>query len=354
MRFVTKSALKEGMVLGKPLYGTERKLLLKSHTRLTERSIRFIKNLDIPGIYISDEVSQDIDVKGLISDELRLATLKKVERIFSSTQGKAPQASLIIEQVDNIIDELFKNKNVLLDIYDFKMFDNYTYAHSVNVAILALTLGISLGLPKPKLSELGFAALIHDIGKMLIDQDIINKTITLTELEYKEIMRHPALGCEYAKETFDISPDIFDAILDHHEKYGGGGYPSNKCGEEISLYGRIIALADVYDTISSDRPHRKALSPSESIEYIMGNAGSHFDPMLAGLFIRKIAPYPVGTTVKLSNGLIGIVVKNHESLSMRPVIRIIKVYNQDVQPFEVDLGHDRRWLNVTVIGFASV
>jgi len=234
------------------------------------------------------------------------------------------------------------------------MFDNYTYAHSVNVAILALTIGISLELSKPKLSELGFAALIHDIGKMLIDQDIINKTKALTELEYKEIMKHPALGCEYAKETFDISPTIFDAILDHHEKYGGGGYPNNKFGEDISLYGRIIALADVYDAISSDRPHRKALSPSESMEYIMGNAGSHFDPMLASIFIRKIAPYPVGTTVRLSNGLTGIVVKNHESLSMRPVIRVIKVFDQDILPFELDLGHDRRWLNVTITGFAPV
>jgi HD-GYP domain-containing protein (c-di-GMP phosphodiesterase class II) len=353
MRFVAKSNIKEGMILGRALYGSNNKLLLKARTTLTERSIRFIRKLDIPGIYVSDEISHDIEVKSLVSDELRVETLEKIEKLFSTGQYKTPQISMIIEQVESIIDELVRNKDLMLNVYDFKMFDNYTYAHSVNVAIISLTIGISLELMKPELSELGFAALIHDIGKTLIDSAIVNKAGTLTDWEFMEIQRHPLLGAQYAKELYNVSPAVYQAILDHHERYGGGGYPNNKRGNEISLYGRILALADVYDAISADRPYRKALSPSESMEYIMGNAGTHFDPVLASLFIHKIAPYPVGTMVNLSNGLTGIVVANYEGLGMRPRVRIVKTRDIDVKPFDLDLGVDRRLLNVTVTGFAD-
>ncbi len=353
MRFVTKNGLKDGMVLGRSLFGNNDQLLLKAHTKLTERSIRFINSLDIPGIYVSDDISSDIDIKSLVSDALRIDTLNKIEKVFMNAKYKTPQVSLLMNQIENIIDELVKNKDVMLNVYDFKMFDNYTYAHSVNVAIISLSIGISLELNKSELSELGFAALIHDIGKMLIDKDIINKAGPLTDKEFLEICKHPLLGCAYAKETFDISHDIYQGILDHHERYGGGGYPNNKCGNEISLYGRILALADVYDAISADRPYRKALSPSESMEYIMGNAGTHFDPVLASLFIHKIAPYPVGTMVNLSNGLTGIVVENYEGLGMRPRVRIIKTRELNVEPFELDLGIDRSLLSITVTGLAE-
>ena len=136
-------------------------------------------------------------------------------------------------------------------------------------------------------------------------------------------------------------------ILDHHEKFAGGGYPNDLKEEKISLFGRIIAIADVYDAMTSDRPYRKAIIPSEVIEYIMGASHTLFDPDLVNVFIRKIAPYPIGTCVELSNRLTGIIIENYENFSMRPRVRIFKKDGEDITPFELDLS-DRNFLNITV------
>jgi HD-GYP domain-containing protein (c-di-GMP phosphodiesterase class II) len=354
MRFVSKGSLETGMVLARTLYGKNDNVLLKSNTQLTDSYIRLINQLSIPGIYISDDISSDIDVKSTISEELRVETLKKVKKLFLTNRTDTPQTISILGQVESIIEELIANKDVMLNVFDFKRFDNYTYAHSVNVALISLIIGIALELNKKELTELGFAALIHDIGKMLIDKEIVNKAAQLTAEEFVEIQKHPLMGYKYARETYKKMPEtVFQAILDHHEKYDGTGYPHRKAGNDISLYGRILALADVYDAISAERPYRKALSPSESMEYIMGNAGTHFDPLIANLFIHKIAPYPVGTMVHLSNGLTGIVVENYEGNGMRPRVRVVKTRHMPVQPFDLDLSCDKRLLCVTVAGLAQ-
>jgi HD-GYP domain-containing protein (c-di-GMP phosphodiesterase class II) len=137
-------------------------------------------------------------------------------------------------------------------------------------------------------------------------------------------------------------------ILDHHEKYDGGGYPNNLKGDKISLYGRIISVADVYDALTSDRSYRKALLPSDAMEYIMGSTTTLFDPNVVKVFVKKIAAYPIGTCVKLSNGLTGIVVQNYENFCMRPRIRIFKDHDKEVNPYEIDLA-DFKTLNITVI-----
>ena len=132
-----------------------------------------------------------------------------------------------------------------------------------------------------------------------------------------------------------------------YERYDGTGYPNQKAGTDISLFGRIVAIADVYDAITSDRPYRKGILPSKAMEYIMGGSGYHFDFDLISIFTRKIAAYPLGTCIKLSNGLIGIVVENYPDACTRPKIRLIDETSEGVH--YINLRDDFRNNNLTIV-----
>jgi HD-GYP domain-containing protein (c-di-GMP phosphodiesterase class II) len=258
-----------------------------------------------------------------------------------------------MQQVDSIIAELLANKNMMVNMIDLKCFDNYTYMHSVNVAVLSVVMGIAIGFEREMLSLLGLSAILHDIGKVFISKRIIDKPGILTEKEFEEMRKHPQLGYDHAKMRFGLSQAVCSGIIDHHEKYDGSGYPAGKKGSEISRFGMIIVLADIYDALTSERPYRKAQSPSEAIEYVMGGVESLFDPRVSTVFIRKIAPYPVGTTVLLSNGETAIVLENFEEVCLRPRVRVIKKGDEDVTPYELNLATDYSLLNIVITSAVS-
>ncbi|MEL4107012.1 HD-GYP domain-containing protein [Oscillospiraceae bacterium WX1] len=353
MRFVPASCLRDGMQVAKPLYGKNNEKLLAVGVVLNCKYIDSIQRLKYPGIYIEDDISRDIDIMSVISDELRVETMKGVKRIFvdvKSGAGRKEKVEEIRLMVESIVEELLINKHLMINMIDLKCFDNYTYSHSVNVAVLSLVMGIAMELDRETLWKLGLSAVLHDIGKVFIDKRIINKPDVLTPAEFEEIKKHSLLGYEYARKKFRLPTSSYTGIRDHHEKYNGTGYPAAKSGKSISLFGRIITLADIYDALSSERPYRKALCPSEAMEYIMGNMETVFDPKIAEVFIRKVAPYPVGTLVRLSNGDTAIVVENFEACCLRPKVRVIHSGGKDVPPYDLNLSNDYSLLNIVIEG----
>lgn len=356
MRFVPASCLRDGMQVAKTLYGINSEKLLAEGIILNKKFIDSIRRLSFPGVYINDDLSKDIEIINTISDELRIETMNGVKKIFiESKEYKDPRERTedISKQIDSIVDELLANRNMMVNMIDLKCFDNYTYLHSVNVAVLAIVTGIAMNLDRYTLSRLGLSAILHDIGKVFINKRIINKPGVLTDEEFEEMKKHSLLGYNYAREKFKLPNSSYNGIIDHHEKFNGTGYPAAKRGRAISLFGRLITVADIYDALTSERPYRKALSPSEAMEYIMGNSASMFDPQISGTFIRKVAPYPIGTTVKLSNGCTAIVLENFESFCLRPRVRVYKINNKDVEPFELNLMTDYSLLNVVVEDVAN-
>jgi len=353
MRFVPANCLREGMELAKPLYGRNNELLLAYGMLLNQNYINGIKKLQYPGVYINDDISRDIEVVNVISDNLRNETINGIKKIFVKAENGVNQTakeSDIKNQIGSIVDELLENRGMMVNMIDLRCFDNYTYSHSVNVAVFSIIMGIAMGLNKEELVKLGLGALMHDIGKVFVDKNILNKPGKLTDEEFEEIKSHPGKGYLYVKEKFNLPSHSNRAIQDHHEKYDGTGYPNGRKQDEISLYGRIIAVADVYDALTSERPYRKAVNPSESMEYIMSGAGTLFDSSVVHMFMHKIAPYPVGTMIQLSNEWVGIVVENYESFCLRPTVRIIRQNGSDIEPFEVTLKDDPKFRNVTVKG----
>ncbi|WKY48631.1 HD-GYP domain-containing protein [Eubacteriaceae bacterium ES3] len=352
MRYVPTFCLREGMVLSNSLWGNNGELILSRDVTLTEDYIKRIKKLNYNGIYIEDDLSKDLYISNIIDDRVRAQSVKCIKDVFirSELGGElSPEQIRQVEsQVTSIVDEILNNQNMMINMIDLKVFDDYTYYHSVNVAVLSIVLGVSLGLRRQELCDLGVGAILHDIGKIFVSQDILCKPGSLNEQEFTEMKKHSSSGYDYISKRFNISDASKTAILHHHEKFEGGGYPNNLKGEEISLYGRIISIADVYDAMTSDRPYRKGIVPSEVVEFLMGSTHSAFDPELVELFITKIAPYPIGTYVRLSNDHIGMVVKNYSNFCMRPMIRVFKHGRQDVKPYEVDLSNNST-LNITIV-----
>lgn len=352
MRYVPINCIREGMLLGDNLYNTIGNLMLSKGQILTPDLISAIKRQKFNGIYIDDDISKDIEVINLINDKLKADSVKAIRDTFIYAERKSRIRKKDIEiaksQIKLIVDEIFDNKDLMVNMVDLKAFDDYTYYHSVNVAVLSIVLGVALDFGKDELCVLGFAALLHDIGKVFVDKTILNKPDTLTEMEFKKMKSHCLLGYNYIRKEFGVPIEAYLGILDHHEKYGGGGYPNDIKENEISLYGRIITIADVYDALTSERPYRKAMLPSEAMEYVMGATMSYFDPNIVSIFVRKIAPYPIGTCVKLSNGLVGIVMENYEELNLRPKVRIFQDGDKKIKPYEIQLS-DHQSLNVTVV-----
>lgn len=356
MRFIPTFCLKEGMLLAKNLYNENGNLLLKKGLNIKKEYIEKIIDLGVQGIYVEDDISRDIKIESAINDELRLKSVQGIKNMFINIEKNKGTSKSDINQVgllvENIVDDLVDNKNLMVNMIDIKLFDDYTFFHSVNVAVLSIIMGIALDLNKQELYKLGMGALLHDIGKVFISKEILNKKGKLTTEEFNKMKLHPLEGYKYIKSKFDLPIKSYIAILEHHEKYDGTGYPNKKVGDNISLFGRIISIADVYDALTSDRYYRKAWLPSDVMEYIMGGAGSHFDFDLVNLFVKKVAAYPLGTCVKLNNELVGIVVENYSDACTRPKIKLLNSNNED--PVYIDLRYDFSSRNLTIVDVVGI
>jgi len=351
MRYIPSKCLQAGQILAKNINFDKHRILLRRGVTLTSSIIKKIEKLGLQGVYIDDDISRDIQISSVISDELRYKATKGITSFFlNANQGGISKGEktlgAIKDTILGIVNEIRSNPNLKINIVDLRTYDDYTFSHSINVAVLSVVVGTVLGLNKFDLNELALGALIHDIGKVFCDKNIINKPGKLTPEEYEEVKMHSVRGYNYLFSSDNIPENSKLAVLTHHEQYNGNGYPEKRSGEDIPLFGRIISVVDVYDALTSDRSYRKAMLPSQAFEYILSGYNTMFDPTVVEAFIRKVAFYAVGTCVRLSNGVKGIVVENFDSSYLRPLIRVIegKIVTSDY----IDLAHDSSTLNITI------
>ncbi len=356
MRYLSIDAVEEGMILGKSIYGYNNNLLLAKGSLLTAGCIKLIKSLKIEELFIENlaacytlEETFDEDSKSLVIKEIK-NTFKSAVNSILDVNELEKLTNIILDLTENI---LKKDEFMINTIMNLKSYDEYTYIHSLNVAALSLFIGDAINLSRDRLYDLWLTGILHDVGKMFVSKKILNKCSGLTKDEFDIMRKHPVLGYDYLRITCNLSDNIYNGILEHHEKFDGKGYPQNKSSNDINLYGRIICIADVYDALISDRPYRKKLLPSEAIEYIMGSSGSQFDPRLVQTFIKKIAPYPIGTCVILSDESIGIIIKNNSDFILRPMVKVIKKSGKYISDYIIDLC-DKEYINLTIIDSISL
>lgn len=331
------SFVKEDNILGKDIYDEKGRTLLSQNTKLTNRYIEKIKSLGIYSLYIKDKYS-DVEINDIISPKIKnkaMITIKDTYKNFQENYNDNNKYSKeIIDKTNNdisnisslaekIIDDILSQKDVVVNIIDIKSSDNYTYQHSLNVSILSIILGLELELDKKHLKYLAIGALLHDIGKTLIPKDILFKKGPLTDEEFKIMKSHSLKGYNYLKISEEIPSPSRIIAIQHHEKIDGSGYPNGLKDKDIYFLSKIVAIADVYDALTSDRPYRNAMSPNEALEYLYSNCTKQFDIQLVKKFSNRIIPYPIGSMVKLSNGDKAIVKHINKGFPLRPKVQTI-------------------------------
>ena len=314
MRYVKIDHAEPGMRLAYNMYDADGHTLICSGCVLTEFYLRRLKDYKFEGVYITDDLSSDIKIEPVISPELRTEAFLSVKK--SNVDGCKTVARKIVE-------EIVEKAQLSLDLKDLRSFDGYTYAHSVNVAVLSCVIGLGLKLDENDLEQLVMAGLLHYLGKLVIPPEILNKPSRLTNEEFSLMKTHSMLSYELIKERLDIPEDVKLAVLYHHENVDGSGYPEGITDEEMNLFIKIIHIADVYDALVSKRPYKSPYSPYEACEYLMGGGGILFDPKVVESLLMYVPLYPKGTQVKLSDGREGVIVDNAGARNLRPMIRLL-------------------------------
>lgn len=224
--------------------------------------------------------------------------------------------------VKEINASVLRNPGALLSLCRIKAADTYTFQHSVSICALLVSFSHALGMDAAEVHEAGLGGLLHDVGKMKIPLEILNKPGRLTEAEFTVIKSHAALSQELLSGVPGISPLVIQIAGEHHEKMGGGGYPKGLHGEDISQLGRMAAIVDVYDALTSNRVYHKAMEPSEVLKKLLEWSGSHLDGDLVQQFIRTLGIYPVGSMIRLAGGRLGVVVEQGQDL-LHPTVRLV-------------------------------
>lgn len=314
MRYLPIDRIEENSVLAVPVYNDSGNILLNANAVLKRSYLEKLSLLGYAGLYIYDEISEGIIVKDILSEEVRIKAIKSLKTLNLD-------ACKVLAH--SIVDELMKHPDISLDMVNISSFDNYTYRHCINVAVLSVIVGIGCGLNNRQLKLLSEAALLHDIGKTAIDLNILNKRGRLTEEEMEIMRTHPQKGYDMVKDNVSMSAVVKNAILSHHENEDGSGYPRKLKGNSIHLFAKIIHVCDVYDALVANRVYRKAVNPAEALEYLMSNCWIMFDVGCVKKIIEYVSPYPTGITVELSNGKQALVVEQNSLYHVRPKIMLL-------------------------------
>lgn len=255
---------------------------------------------------------------------------ERYQNVLESMQDIYLGANLVTEEklmatigvVDGIFDELTKNPRIYFNLNQFRNFDNYTYVHSVNVGLLATLIGMQMGYRNKQLKELTLSALLHDLGKMTIPSEILNKPDGLTIQEFEIIKQHPLRGVELLRDV-KVSPEVLAGIRQHHERWNGQGYPDGLRSTAIHPNARVIAVADVFDAITADRPYHDGMPPYHALELIQAGFYNDFEPEAVLALRNSLVIYPENSSIKLNTGEVGIVVTIPPNFPTRPLIRIL-------------------------------
>lgn len=323
------SELKDGYIIAEDVYSESGTVLVLEDTEVNgfikEKLLNF--GIDRIHVYESAPVSYEQSYRAEVA-EFEKHYVSYVSTVKETVNDLASGKGIDFEKVNYISDSMYRQVNnnyvVIECVNQLKMADQYTYTHCLNVSLYALLLGKWLNLGETLLHDLILSGILHDIGKARIPSYILNKVEPLLDREFEVIKKHPILGYEIIKDIPQIDGRVKEAVLTHHEKLNGEGYPFGLRENRLGLYARIISIADVYDAITSDRVYRPKSTPFEAFKEFerIGLGTGWFDPAILLCFFSNIARYYTGSTVKMSDGRTGKVVYVPPHNISSPVVRI--------------------------------
>lgn len=260
--------------------------------------------------------------------------------ITDARLGKQIEMEKVEPLVENMVDSIFRHQDALLPLSRLKNHDEYTFQHSVSVCALMIAFARGLKMSRDIIKEIAIGALLHDVGKARVPDGILNKPAKLTDAEFTKMKSHVVQSIIILQNTAGISQIMLDVAGQHHERFDGTGYPNKLKGDEISIYGQMGAIVDVYDAITSERVYHKGMPPTEALKKLLEWSKFHFKPEMVQAFIRTLGIYPSGSLVRLESGRLGVVMQQHAEILLQPMVKIF--YHADklhyLTPEEIDLA----------------
>jgi putative nucleotidyltransferase with HDIG domain len=369
MRRLAVSQLAAGQVLARAIYNERGDILLNQGVEVTSRFIGLLQARGVSTVLVREPGEEDVLPEDIVSERVRVAALSNVHKVFevaakatADLQGKsvnqvigvlqqpgakkvslaeAAQYERLYRSVETIVDEVLV-ADTLPGLTSLKTYDNYTFCHSVDVAVTAMLLGKKLFLSREQLKILGTGCILHDIGKSAIPIEVLNKPGKLTDEEFEKIKAHPTLGFELLRAQMpdDVLPK--HVAFQHHERQDGSGYPrrlsgTNKVardekdkyeGGRMLLLAEIAAVADVYDALASDRPYRAGLPAEKIVSIMMDMRETHLNAEVLDTFLHVLPRYPAGIDLAVTEGRYqgfrGIVLATNKRSVDRPLIRLTR------------------------------
>jgi len=240
-----------------------------------------------------------------------------------SKVGKPVDVEKVDEVVEDMVDSIFRNKDALEILGKVRDADKYTFQHSVNVCVLMVSFAKSIGLKRAVINDIGKGALLHDIGKMHVPGAVLNKPGKLTDAEFDIMRSHVVHSARILKDTPGIPQIALAVASQHHERFDGTGYPNKLKGDQISPYGQMASIVDVYDALTANRVYHKGMVSADGLKKLFEWSKFHFNADYVQKFIRSIGIYPTGSLVKLKSGRLAVILEQGESDLTKPVIKII-------------------------------
>lgn len=335
------------MRLGRSIFDPGGRLVIAAGVTLHPRLLDLLQRQGYSAVYIADDFG-DVDLPELVSLETKQEVTRCITdfvrmesdsaqrlSLNSPFPGPRPQGQVMIAKhrhemalrvakaAELLVNDVMSRPEVLIGLVDIKSLHDYSFAHSVQVALNCLVVARMLAYKPAELRELGTGALLHDIGKTAVASAIWSKEGDLTKEEFESVQTHPEAGFEILRKT-QLGLLTAHVAYQHHERWDGSGYPRALRDKEILRHARICAVCDVFDAMTSDRPYKRAAHPYDSLAFIVENSGILFDPEVVEAFSKVVAPFPVATAVKLSTGETALVKKLNPKSLDRPVVVVTK------------------------------
>lgn len=359
-KFVSTRLLENGMRIDQAIVDGSGRALIAKGAYLDDFQIDYLQNKGVNGVYIREgeedpeEIviplyTQEVIAKTRVEDRTKVKLSESVrQRVGEGIQYLYSNTSegSFAEATNNITNELmnaiFENDAIAVDVGMLKVSDEYTFKHSVDVATMAMVIGKQYGLNKDAIRDIGIAGLLHDVGKSRIPNEVLNKPGRLDDDEFALMKQHSLFGFQILKEKDEFSDAIMRGVLQHHEKIDGSGYPLGVQHDKIHPYARIISVADIYDALVTERPYKNAFSKRDAVEMIMAMT-RELDMKSMTSFLESVILYSVDSIVQLSNGEMAKVVENSPKYPLRP--KVVGIQSGKVY----DLGEDLKCASIIIL-----
>lgn len=333
--------LEQGMLVAAPVFsGISREEILGPGTTLSDELIQRIANQNVKAVLISfgdeDEREQEMIERNLIEEEgsftLRIDSVKAKEvhalvierttKVFEEIRNnERVDVPVMKELANSLVSEVLGNPQAFSNLSAIRTKDEYTYAHSVDVGVLAIIMGKEMGLSEEELRLITLGGLLHDIGKMRLPFELLNKEGVYTKDERDLMKSHTVKGYKMLVKQ-NVDARVADIALHHHEWVDGKGYPDSITGDSLDTFSKIVSICDVYNVLTMQKMYKPAIPPYKSMQILAGEVNTHFDKEIAKVFQQVIGVYPNGTMVVLSDGIACRVIDQNPDFPIRPVLQV--------------------------------